>query len=125
MLDESGLAAPGWPLEHDRHLAVRCDCKQTDLATDLRVEWLSIDPILSDVDFASLFCHLTLNQSVASFVSRFTHVGSTINGTEAEDQAIWQGYQNTDKQAAFRFLKPILEGAAEVALYCAHRTSTF
>ena len=74
MLDESGLAAPGWPLEHDRHLAVRCDCKQTDLATDLRVEWLSLDPILSDVDFASLFCHLTsTSQSRPSFhVSRLT-----------------------------------------------------
>jgi hypothetical protein len=45
-----------------------------------------------------------------------------INGTEAEDQAIRQGYQNTDKQATFRFLMPILEGVAEVALYCAHRT---
>jgi hypothetical protein len=64
MLNESGLAAPGWPLEHDRHLAVRRDREQTDLATDLHVEWLSLDPILSDVDFASLLCHLTLIQSV-------------------------------------------------------------
>jgi hypothetical protein len=35
----------------------------------------------------------------------------TINGTEAEDQAIWQGYQNTDKQEAFRFLIPNLRGS--------------
>src|SRR5437870_3472981 len=54
MLDESGLAAPGWPLEHNWHLAVRRDREQTDLATDLLVEWLARDPILSDVDFASL-----------------------------------------------------------------------
>ena len=54
MLDESGLAAPGWSFEHNRHLTVRRDREQTDLATDLRIEWLSLDPILSDVDFASL-----------------------------------------------------------------------
>jgi hypothetical protein len=52
MLDESGLAASGWPLEHYRHLAVRRDCEQPYLATDLRVEWLSLNPILSDIDFA-------------------------------------------------------------------------
>jgi hypothetical protein len=51
MLNESGFAAPGRPLEHDRHLAVRRDREQTDLATDLHVEWFSLDPILSDVDF--------------------------------------------------------------------------
>ena len=54
MLDESGLAAPSWSFEHDRHLTVRRDREQTDLASDLCVEWLSLDPILSDVDFASL-----------------------------------------------------------------------
>src|SRR6476660_6119477 len=88
MLDESGLAAPGWPLEHNRHLTVRCDREQTDLTTDLRIEWFLLDPIVPDVDFASLLCHFTFIRSVASPTSRFTHVGSTINGTKAEDQAI-------------------------------------
>jgi hypothetical protein len=59
MLDESGLTASCWPLEHDRHLAVRRDREQTDLATDLRVEWFSLDPILSDIDFAGLLTHVS------------------------------------------------------------------
>ena len=88
MLDESGLAAPGWPLEHDRHLAVCRDREQTDLATDLRVEWLSLDPILPDVDFASLLSsHALLICSVSVYAYVYLLV-STINGTEAEDQAI-------------------------------------
>jgi hypothetical protein len=97
MLDESGFAAPGWPLEHDRHLAVRRDREQTDLATDLRVKWLSLDPILSDVDFASLLGHLTLIQSAVSFALRL--VRGTINGTKAEDQAIRLEQPDTAKQA--------------------------
>src|SRR3954468_6599904 len=88
MLDESRFAAPGWPLKHNRHLTVRRDREQTDLTADLRIEWFLLDPIVPDVDFASLLCHLTLIQSVASPTSLFTHVGSTINGTKAEDQAI-------------------------------------
>jgi hypothetical protein len=52
MLDESSLTASGWPLEHDRHLAVRRDREQPDLATDLRVEWFLLNPIVSDIDFA-------------------------------------------------------------------------
>ena len=37
---------------------------------------------------------------------------ATINGTEAEDQEMRQGHQNTDKLEAFRFLMPVLEGVA-------------
>ncbi len=37
---------------------------------------------------------------------------STINGTEAEDQAIQQGYQNTDKQEVFRFPMLYLGGSS-------------
>src|SRR6185295_15033263 len=87
MLDESGLAAPGWPLEHYRHLTVRRDREQTDLTANLRIEWFLLDPITPDVDFASLLYHLTLIRSAVFFASRL--VRGTINGTEAEDQAIW------------------------------------
>jgi len=38
---------------------------------------------------------------------------STINGTEAEDQAIRLEYQNTDKPAAFRFLMPLIGGSGQ------------
>ena len=70
MLDESGLAAPGWPLEHNRHLAVRRDREQTDLATDLRVEWFLRDPIVPDVDFASLLSSHALWSVVVYLRSR-------------------------------------------------------
>jgi hypothetical protein len=122
MLDESGLAAPGWPLEHNWHLAVRRDREQTDLATDLLVEWLARDPILSDVDFASLLHRCVSLVCLVYVVYPIRSV--TINGTEAEDQAIWLEYQNTGKQVASQFLIPILEGVAKAVLYCAHRTST-
>jgi hypothetical protein len=54
MLDESGFAAPGRPLEHNRHLAVRRNREQTDLATNLRVERFLRDSIVPNVEFTSL-----------------------------------------------------------------------
>ena len=111
MLDESGLAAPGSPLEHNWHLAVRRNREQTDLATDLLVEWLARDPILSDVDFASLL-HRCVSLVCLVYVGYLIR-SVTINGTEAEDQAIWLEYQNTDKQVASQFLIPVFRGSGQ------------
>src|SRR6185295_5516775 len=79
MLDESGFAAPGWPFEHDRHLTVRRDRKQTDLTTDLSIEWFPLDPIVSDVDFTCLLHCSVFLVYLAYMVYLFG--AATINGT--------------------------------------------
>ena len=54
MLNESGLTASGRPLEHDGHLAVRRDGKESDFATNLGIKWFPIDTERPDVEFSSL-----------------------------------------------------------------------
>ena len=54
MLNESGLAASGRPLEHDGHLAVRRDGKESDFTPNLGIKWFLIDTERPDVEFSSL-----------------------------------------------------------------------
>src|SRR6185295_1960409 len=122
MLDESGLAAPGWSLQHHRHLAVRRNREQADLATDLRIERLLCDSIVPDIEFTSLLCHLTLIRSAVSFASRL--VRGTINGTEAEDQAIWLEQPGAAEQAPekqCRFIKSSSVRTCETPGQCSRR----